>query len=83
MTKNSFVAEVTFKNRPIYFHIYSTRRIRLLKQKLTFPALKSTSLFLPQSAVSRRQDSSSKANSSCCYKSDALTNLQQNIVPSA
>ena len=49
MTKNSFVAEVTFKNRPIYFHIYSTRVIRLLKQKLTFPALKSTSLFLPPS----------------------------------
>ena len=36
-----------------------------------FPALKSTSHFLPQSTVSCRSDSSSEANSSCCHRSDA------------
>ena len=36
-----------------------------------FPALKSASHFLPQSTVSRRSDSSSEANSSCCQRSDA------------
>ena len=36
-----------------------------------FPALKSTSYFLPQSTVSPRSDSSSEANSSCCHRSDA------------
>ena len=35
------------------------------------PALKSTSHFLAQSIVSRRSDSSSETNSSCCYRSDA------------
>ena len=32
-------------------------------------ALQSTSHFLPQSTVSRRSDSSSEANSSCCHRS--------------
>ena len=41
-----------------------------------FPTLKSTSNFLPQSAVSRRSDSSSEANSSCCHRSDAWSHLE-------
>ena len=41
-----------------------------------FPALKSTSHFLPQSTVSRRSDSSSEANSSCCYRSEAQSHLE-------
>ena len=36
-----------------------------------FPALKSRNHFLPQSTESRRSDSSSEANSSCCHKSEA------------
>ena len=41
-----------------------------------FPALKSTSHFLPQSTVPRRSDSSSEANSSCCHRSDAWSHLE-------
>ena len=41
-----------------------------------FPALKSTSHFLPQSTVSRRSDSSSEDNSSCCHRSDAWSHLE-------
>ena len=41
------------------------------KTSRVFPALKSTSHFLPQSTVSHRSDSSSDANSSCCHRSDA------------
>ena len=37
---------------------------------LVFPALKSTSYFLPQFKVSRRSDSSLEANSSCCHRSE-------------
>ena len=36
-----------------------------------FPALKPTSHFLPQSTVSRRSNSNSEANASCCHRSDA------------
>ena len=32
--------------------------------------------FQPQSTVSRRSDSSSKANSSCCHRSDAWSRLE-------
>ena len=46
------------------------------KSSLVFPALKSTNHFLPQSTVSRRSDSSSEANSSCCHRSDALSHLE-------
>ena len=54
------------KNRPIHFHINSTSVFRPVKRKsLSF------SSFLPQSTVSRRSDSSSEANSSCCHRSDA------------
>ena len=35
-----------------------------------FPALKSTSHMQSQSAVSRRSDSISEANSTCCHRSD-------------
>ena len=58
--------------RSIHFHINSASVIRPVKQnKFSFPVLKSTSHFLPQSTVSRRSDSSSVANSSCCHRSDA------------
>ena len=48
-----------------------------------FPALKSTSHFLPQSIVSRRSDSSSAANSSSCNRSDAWSHQEQRVVSSA
>ena len=38
------------------------------KTRWVFPALKSTSHFLPQSTVSHRSDSSSEANSTCCHR---------------
>ena len=41
-----------------------------------FPALKSTSHFLPQLTVSYRSDSSSEANSSGCYRSDGWSHLE-------
>ena len=41
-----------------------------------FPALKSTSHFLPQSKVSCRSDSSSEINSSCCHRSDPWLHLR-------
>ena len=41
-----------------------------------FPAVKSTSHFLPQSTVPHRSDSSSEANSSCCHRSDAWSHLE-------
>ena len=41
-----------------------------------FSALKSTSHFLHQSTVSHRSDSNSEANSSCCHRSDAWSNLE-------
>ena len=41
-----------------------------------FPALKSTSHFLPQSTVSCRSDSSSEANSSCCHRWDVWSHLE-------
>ena len=61
-----------FRNRLIHFHINSTRVMRLVKEnKLSFPAMKSTSHFLPESTVSHRSNSSSQSNFSCCHKSDA------------
>ena len=45
------------------------------KTSWVFPALKSTS-HLPQSTVSRRSDSSSEANSSCCHRSEARSHLE-------
>ena len=60
------------KNRLIYFYINSAI-VLLDRSKETsriFPALKSTSHFLPQSTVSRRSDSSSPANARCCQRSD-------------
>ena len=48
-----------------------------------FPALKSTSHFLPQSTVSCRSDSSSEANSSFCHRSDAWSHLEYRVVLSA
>ena len=60
------------KNRPIHFHINRTIVIRPVKRnQLSFPALKQTSHFLPQSTVSPRSDSSSEANSRCFHSSDA------------
>ena len=41
-----------------------------------FPALKSTSHFLPQSTMSSRSDSSSEANSSYCHRSDMWSHLE-------
>ena len=41
-----------------------------------FPALISTSHFLPKSTVSCRSDSSSEANSSYCHRSDARSHLE-------
>ena len=46
------------------------------KTSWVFPTLKSTSRFLPQSTVSRRSDSSSEANSSCCHRSDAWSDIE-------
>ena len=48
-----------------------------------FPALKSTSHFLPQSTVSHRSASSSETNSSCCHRSDVWSHLEQRVVSSA
>ena len=41
-----------------------------------FPALKSTSHFMPQSTASRRSDSISEANSSCCHRPDVWSHLE-------
>ena len=41
---------------------------RLNKTSWVFPALKSTSHFLPQSTVACKSNSSSKVNSSCCHR---------------
>ena len=46
------------------------------KTSWVFPALKSTSHFLPQSTVSCRSDSSSEANSCCYHRSDAWSHLE-------
>ena len=51
-----------------HFHINSTSVTRPVKR--VFPALKSTSHFLPQYTVSHRSDSGSEANSSCYHRSD-------------
>ena len=53
-----------------------------MKQVKFFKHWKSTWHFLLQSTVSYRSDSSSKANSSCCLKSDARSYLKQRIVSS-
>ena len=45
-----------------------------------FPALESTSHFLPQSIVSRKSDSNSGTNSSCCQRSDAWSQLEQKVI---
>ena len=58
------------------FISYSTSVIRPVKSSWVFPALKSTSHFLPQLTVSRRSDSSSEANSSFCHRSDAWSHLE-------
>ena len=54
------------KTDPINFTFHRTIFTRQL-----FPALKSRNHFLPQSTESRRSDSSSEVNSSCCHKSEA------------
>ena len=41
-----------------------------------FPAVKSTSHFIPLSTVSGSSDSSSEANYSCCHKSDAWSHSE-------
>ena len=46
------------------------------KTSWVFPALKSSSHFLPQSTESCRSDSSSEANSSSCHKPDAWSHLE-------
>ena len=64
------------KNRPIHFHINSTSVFSQSNEtKWVYPALESTSHFLPQCTVSCRWDSSSEANSSCCHRSDAWLHL--------
>ena len=45
------------------------------KTKWVFISLKSTSHFLPKPPMSHRSVSCSKANSSCCHRSDAWSNL--------
>ena len=63
--------------KSFHFHIISTKIIRLAKwNQLSISELKSTSHFLPQSTVSRRSDSSSGTNCSCCYRSDAWSHLR-------
>ena len=66
------------KNRPLHFHINSTSVTGdwSNKNSWVFPALKSTSHFLPHYTVSRRSDSSSEANSSCSHRSDAWSHLK-------
>ena len=48
-----------------------------------FQALKSTSHLLRQSTVSDRSDSSSKANYSCCHRSDAWSHFELRVAASA
>ena len=65
------------KNGPIIFtSIVPVILDRWNKTSWVFPALKSTSHFLPQSTVSRRSDSSSEANSNFCHRSDAWSHLE-------
>ena len=58
------------KNRPIFTSIAPVLLDQTNKASLVFPALKSTSHFLPQSTVYCRSYSSLEANSSCCHRSD-------------
>ena len=53
------------------------------KTSWVFPALKSTIVFLLHSTVSRWLDSNSKANSSCCHRSNVWSHLEQKVVSSA
>ena len=53
------------------------------KTRWLFPALKSTIVFLLHSTVSHWLDSNSKANSSCCHRSNAWSHLEQKVVSSA
>ena len=46
------------------------------KTNCIFSELRSTSHFLPQSAMSCKPDSSSEASSSCCHKSNACSHLE-------
>ena len=73
------------KTRPIHFHINITSVIIDWSNKTSwlFPALKSTSHFLPQSTVSCRSNSNSGANSSSCYRSNAWLYLEWRVVSSA
>ena len=66
------------KNRPIHFTslIPPVLLDQSNKTSWVFPALKSTSYFLPQSTVSCRSDSKSEANSSCCHRSGASSHLE-------
>ena len=63
---------IFLKNRPINFHINSTSVIRLVKQnELSFSSIEINKPLPAQSTVSRRSDSNSEANSSCCHRSNA------------
>ena len=71
-----------FKNRPMLFtSIVTPMELPELldganETSWVFPALKSTSHFLPQSTVSHKPYYSSEANPNCCQKSDAWSHWQ-------
>ena len=64
-TKTWHLKKYFFKQRPICFHINSTRVIRTIKwNKASFPYTEINMPLMSQSTVSRRLDSISEANSS-------------------
>ena len=71
------------KNRPVHFHINSTRVRQANGTSWVFPTLKLTSHFLPQSTVSRTSDLSAEANSSSYNRPNAWSHLEQRVVSSA
>ena len=71
--KNDFTSRT---NPSIFTSIEPVLLYRSIETSWIFPALKSTNHFLPQSTVSRRSDSSSEANSSCCHRSDPWSHLE-------
>ena len=64
------------KKRPIHFHINSNNVVRPIKWSQVIFSLNEINKLVPtQSTVSYRSDSSSEANSSCCYRSTVPLNI--------
>ena len=69
---NSSIFKDDFSSGPFLFTSIAPELLDQSKEtSCVFPALTSTSHFLPQTTVSHRSDSSSEANSSCCHRLDA------------